>query len=162
MSSHGNKQQRQNNSNNDASYPSEPKPCTNNCGFFGTPENCNLCSQCYMRLCIQEELEDSDSDTSADETSSLVLALPANQALLKSSSPVMGLVGPSKPVINCCACCNKKVGLMGFLCKCGRTFCGKHRYPEEHQCTYDFKAAGKEEISKANPVVKPDKLIHRI
>ncbi|XP_020228935.1 zinc finger A20 and AN1 domain-containing stress-associated protein 7 [Cajanus cajan] len=138
--------------NNDTSYPpSEPKPCANNCGFFGTPENLNLCSQCYMELCIEEEFEDLDSIYG-----NVVMALPAP----KPSSPVMGLVGPStssKPV-NRCSICNKKVGLTGFVCKCGSTFCGTHRYPEEHQCSYDFKAAGKEEISQANPVVKSDKV----
>ncbi|XP_010439277.1 PREDICTED: zinc finger A20 and AN1 domain-containing stress-associated protein 9-like [Camelina sativa] len=66
---------------------------------------------------------------------------------------------PSRPARpNRCLCCNKKVGIMGFKCKCGSTFCGEHRYPETHDCTFDFKEMGRGAIAKANPVVKADKL----
>ncbi|EOA15368.1 hypothetical protein CARUB_v10005807mg [Capsella rubella] len=66
---------------------------------------------------------------------------------------------PSRPARpNRCLCCNKKVGIMGFKCKCGSTFCGEHRYPETHDCSFDFKEMGRGEIAKANPVVKADKL----
>jgi len=37
-------------------------------------------------------------------------------------------------------------------------YCSTHRYPEEHRCTFDFKAAGRELLSKAKPIVKADKL----
>ena len=37
--------------------------------------------------------------------------------------------------------CKKKLGLLGFDCKCGAKFCGSHRYPSDHACTFDFKAA---------------------
>ncbi|KAK4385076.1 Zinc finger A20 and AN1 domain-containing stress-associated protein 9 [Sesamum angolense] len=38
----------------------------------------------------------------------------------------------------------KKVGLLGFECLCGGTFCERHRYPEAHNsCSFDFKSAGK-------------------
>jgi predicted nucleic acid binding AN1-type Zn finger protein len=37
--------------------------------------------------------------------------------------------------------CKKKLGLLGFDCKCGEKFCGSHRYPSDHSCTFDFKAA---------------------
>nr|GEW15639.1 A20/AN1-like zinc finger family protein [Tanacetum cinerariifolium] len=57
-----------------------------------------------------------------------------------------------------CFDCNKKVGLLGFKCRCGETFCGMHRYPEEHKCDFDYKKAGRDLISKANPVVRAHKL----
>ncbi|KAI3734624.1 hypothetical protein L6452_14097 [Arctium lappa] len=59
---------------------------------------------------------------------------------------------------NRCGSCRKRVGLTGFTCRCGTTFCGSHRYPEKHDCTFDFKTVGKEAIAKANPVVKAAKL----
>lgn len=37
-------------------------------------------------------------------------------------------------------------------------FCGAHRYPESHECDFDFKKPGREAIAKANPFVKADKL----
>ncbi len=33
-----------------------------------------------------------------------------------------------------CDQCGKKVGLLGFGCKCGKTLCAAHRYPEAHVC----------------------------
>ncbi|KAJ0255258.1 hypothetical protein HA466_0100400 [Hirschfeldia incana] len=59
---------------------------------------------------------------------------------------------------NRCTTCRKRVGLTGFKCRCGTTYCGAHRYPEVHGCTFDFKSAGREEIAKANPLVKAAKL----
>tara|TARA_Y100000287_G_C13952079_1_gene224617 strand:- start:129 stop:350 length:222 start_codon:yes stop_codon:yes gene_type:complete len=40
---------------------------------------------------------------------------------------------------NRCPVCNKKMGLMPFECKCGKLFCIKHKDPEAHNCTYDYK-----------------------
>ncbi|PHU06269.1 Zinc finger A20 and AN1 domain-containing stress-associated protein 6 [Capsicum chinense] len=59
---------------------------------------------------------------------------------------------------NRCLVCRKKVWLMGFKCRCGPTFCGTHRYPELHACTFDFKPMGRETIAKANPLIKAMKL----
>jgi predicted nucleic acid binding AN1-type Zn finger protein len=33
-----------------------------------------------------------------------------------------------------CVICQKKVGILGFECKCQETFCEKHRMMESHQC----------------------------
>ncbi|XP_019066408.1 zinc finger A20 and AN1 domain-containing stress-associated protein 4 [Solanum lycopersicum] len=62
---------------------------------------------------------------------------------------------------NRCATCRKRVGLTGFKCRCGVTFCGSHRYPEHHGCTFDYKSMGKVAIAMANPLVKAEKL-HKI
>lgn len=43
-------------------------------------------------------------------------------------------------------------------CRCGGSFCCKHRYAEEHSCTFDYKAAGKESLTRENPVVTAPKL----
>jgi predicted nucleic acid binding AN1-type Zn finger protein len=59
---------------------------------------------------------------------------------------------------NRCSSCRKRVGLMGFVCRCGTTFCGTHRYPEQHGCTFDFKEVGREAIAKANPLIIASKL----
>ncbi|KAK4770643.1 hypothetical protein SAY87_031175 [Trapa incisa] len=63
---------------------------------------------------------------------------------------------------NRCEICKKKVGLLGFICKCEEGwFCGEHRYPESHGCTYDYKEEGREMITLKNPVVKGEKLKDR-
>jgi predicted nucleic acid binding AN1-type Zn finger protein len=60
--------------------------------------------------------------------------------------------------LNRCSTCIRWVRLTEFRCMCGTTFCGVHRYPEKHGCSFDFKAIGRVEIARANPVVKAKKL----
>ncbi|KAL3620416.1 hypothetical protein CASFOL_035328 [Castilleja foliolosa] len=55
--------------------------------------------------------------------------------------------------------CRKRVGLMGFRCRCGDLFCSEHRYSDRHDCSYDYKAAGRETIARENPVVRAAKLV---
>eukprot|EP00092_Neocalanus_flemingeri_P018040 GFUD01019525.1.p1 GENE.GFUD01019525.1~~GFUD01019525.1.p1 ORF type:complete len:202 (+),score=61.80 GFUD01019525.1:62-667(+) len=57
-----------------------------------------------------------------------------------------------------CLSCKKKVGLTGFTCRCGGLFCSIHRYSDKHECGFDYKALGAEEISKSNPVVVAQKV----
>merc|ERR1712227_1134654 len=59
---------------------------------------------------------------------------------------------------NRCLSCKKKVGLTGFTCRCGGLFCSIHRYSDKHDCTFDYKELGAEEIRKSNPVVVASKL----
>ena len=47
-----------------------------------------------------------------------------------------------------CPICNKKLGLLPFECKCGKLFCIKHKDPEAHGCTYDFKSESKEKLEE--------------
>merc|ERR1719445_1699574 len=47
---------------------------------------------------------------------------------------------------NRCLSCKKKVGLTGFTCRCGGLFCSIHRYSDKHECTFDYKELGAEEI----------------
>ena len=60
--------------------------------------------------------------------------------------------------LRCVACC-KKVGLLGFKCQCGSTFCRNHRMPECHGCMFDFEKAAKERLSRENVAVEAEKVI---
>ncbi|MCL7036784.1 hypothetical protein MKW94_025305 [Papaver nudicaule] len=62
-------------------------------------------------------------------------------------------------VINRCSGCRRKVGLTGFRCRCGELFCPEHRYSDRHDCSYDYKAHGREAIARENPVVRPAKIL---
>ncbi|KAL8245510.1 hypothetical protein R6Q59_011768 [Mikania micrantha] len=61
--------------------------------------------------------------------------------------------------ISRCSGCRRKVGLMGFRCRCGEMFCADHRYSDRHDCSYDYKAAGREAIARENPVVRAAKIL---
>ncbi|XP_051141604.1 zinc finger A20 and AN1 domain-containing stress-associated protein 5-like [Andrographis paniculata] len=55
--------------------------------------------------------------------------------------------------------CRKRVGLIGFRCRCGEVFCSEHRYSDRHECSYDYKAAGREAIARENPVIRAAKIL---
>eukprot|EP00249_Psilotum_nudum_P004644 c18146_g1_i1 orf=548-1141(-) len=57
-----------------------------------------------------------------------------------------------------CFTCRKRLGLTGFKCRCGDVFCSRHRYSDQHECTFDYKEAARDAIAKANPVVKANKI----
>lgn len=59
---------------------------------------------------------------------------------------------------NRCFKCKKKIGLTGFKCRCGYIFCSEHRYSDKHECTFDYKLAGRQSIEKANPKVVASKI----
>eukprot|EP00252_Welwitschia_mirabilis_P013454 TRINITY_DN2959_c0_g2_i1.p1 TRINITY_DN2959_c0_g2~~TRINITY_DN2959_c0_g2_i1.p1 ORF type:complete len:167 (-),score=15.14 TRINITY_DN2959_c0_g2_i1:365-865(-) len=146
--------------------PEGHKLCANNCGFFGSSTTRNLCSKCYRDVIMKEAQASSAMaaveksfaasevqvpKTEIVEQSSNISAPPASESC-SSSQP------PAEAAPNRCYSCRKRVGLTGFKCRCGYTFCGLHRYAEKHSCSFDFKASGREAIAKANPVVKAPKV----
>jgi AN1-type zinc finger protein 5/6 len=57
-----------------------------------------------------------------------------------------------------CAHCRKRLTLVYFTCRCGKDTCQAHLAPEEHACTFDFKAQGRARIKDDNPVVAFEKV----
>jgi len=49
-----------------------------------------------------------------------------------------------------CHDCGRKVGIYGFKCKCSGNFCSRHRHPEQHKCTYDFRAEQLKKLAVEN------------
>ncbi|CAF2047105.1 hypothetical protein BRARA_I03583 [Brassica rapa] len=164
--------------------PEGHRLCANNCGFLGSSATMNLCSNCYGDLCLKQQqqasikttVESSLSAVSPPSTEIASVSSPVISPLVQNPSAELEVTTKNVPATltpppsqtttedkqlkrpNRCTTCRKRVGLTGFKCRCGTTFCGVHRYPEVHGCTFDFKSAGREEIAKANPLVKAAKL----
>ncbi len=59
-----------------------------------------------------------------------------------------------------CHICKKKIGFYSFSCKCNKFFCSKHRYPENHECQFDFKSDGKRNLEKTLLKAQPQKILN--
>ncbi|KAK3573834.1 hypothetical protein QTP86_032903 [Hemibagrus guttatus] len=73
--------------------------------------------------------------------------------------PVKAPLSSKKKTSKHCFLCGKKTGLAtSYECRCGNNFCSTHRYAETHNCTYDYKSAGRRFLQKSNPIISAPKL----
>jgi hypothetical protein len=62
----------------------------------------------------------------------------------------------------CCHKCGLRVGYTIIKCRCGYSFCGKHRYSDTHDCTFDYKRAQKDKLVEGLQKVEADKVKNRL
>jgi len=137
----------------------QPVRCANGCGFFGNEVTANFCSKCFRDKGLDKEKEPKERKEVPPEKISPPekkeikeeVSEPSSSAATSSSDPSKKQADPTK-----CFNCNRKVGLLGFKCRCEYIFCSKHRYAEQHQCSFDYKTAHKDKLAIQNQqVVKP-------
>ncbi|XP_010547246.1 PREDICTED: zinc finger A20 and AN1 domain-containing stress-associated protein 5-like [Tarenaya hassleriana] len=157
--------------------------CVNNCGVTGNPATNNMCQKCFNATTASSSSSSVSSIAGANnvvkEGGVGVGGGPISKKTARSSalrslskdrsdlSPVKVIIGRNREsdvtevekIVNRCSGCRRKVGLTGFRCRCGELFCAEHRYSDRHDCSYDYKAVGRETIARENPVVKAAKIV---
>ena len=56
-----------------------------------------------------------------------------------------------------CQACRRKV-VLKVDCKCKMILCFDCRYPEKHNCVFDYRTDAKELLKKNNPTITTEKL----
>ncbi|PKA47306.1 Zinc finger A20 and AN1 domain-containing stress-associated protein 1 [Apostasia shenzhenica] len=143
--------------------------CVNNCGFYGTPATKNMCQICFSAAGSRPASLPKPSSSAGARSAEIRQELAAEsgrggdegeRSVLKEAPAAAAAKEASLRVANRCSACRRSVGLTaGFRCRCGDLFCGKHRYSDRHDCSFDYKAAGREAIVRENPVIRAPKIV---
>ncbi|KAL2491541.1 Zinc finger A20 and AN1 domain-containing stress-associated protein 5 [Abeliophyllum distichum] len=139
------------------------------CAVAGNSAANNLCQKCFSATAAistsaaaatsfareAKQVSFSSSSSSRISRYSKLNSEESNKNLKKDDSTE---AAPVKREVNRCSGCRRKVGLTGFKCRCGELFCSEHRYSDRHDCSYDYKAAGREAIARENPLIRAAKI----
>ena len=115
--------------------------CKNNCGFFGSSKCNGYCSICYKKIIITNDI--SNINTTTNENNIPTIISEKSTIILNKYN---------------CGKCNKLLTMYDYNCKCGIKYCMAHRYPELHNCTFDYKKDAQQKIKMSNPKITTHKL----
>ncbi|KAJ7571343.1 hypothetical protein O6H91_01G160000 [Diphasiastrum complanatum] len=160
------------NEETDCQASEAPLLCSNNCGHHGSVATKNMCSKCYEDVLKHTEVPVNGLlEVSAVDSATELIVKPSHaEPYSEVAAPSLPSPRPSTDLTvslhktNCsrtwnrCFSCNRRVGLTGFRCRCGDIFCALHRYSDRHECSFDYRAAGRDAISKANPLIRAAKI----
>jgi hypothetical protein len=135
--------------------------------YFGSQERMGMCSVCFKDLKNKESFTGSMDDIKSRENSNLTnttvesnitnqsqnIETKDNDVVMENTTSDNNINSDIRPIqTNKFACwtCNKKVGYLGFKCKCEYIFCGTHRHFSDHNCDFDYKTYDRQKLVKGS------------
>ena len=118
----------------------EAKKCIKGCGMYGADKFGGMCSQCHSK--------EKASSASAPPAPKTRLQRLASVRRKLHAVWVLGL-GKQVEQVNKSRCfiCSKRLPVP-IECRCRRTFCSQHRFPLDHQCSYDAQSEQKKKLRR--------------
>lgn len=136
-----------------------PQSCANaDCSFHGHPRYGNFCSMCYKAKGSAGELITPVKEMKEEQPKEEEKYCCEESAVKEGEEEDEKNSEPVQKNRKRCFECRKKVGLLGIECRCGYVYCGNHRYPDSHRCSFDFKEFDRSKLMKANQKVVADKV----
>ena len=114
----------------------EPAKCVKQCGLYGSDKYHGMCSQCSQK----------EKATAAVKRSSKQRWLCVRRQL---HAVYLFSLGKQEEQANKgrCFVCSKRLPVP-IECRCRRTFCSHHRFPLDHQCSYDAQSEQKRRLRR--------------
>jgi len=85
--------------------------------------------------------------------------IESNLKNIENTGNIINVNLDKKPKMRC-NMCNTKVNITNSItCKCNQLLCYKHRYFNEHNCTFDHKTNERDHLTKLNQKLESNKII---
>ena len=57
-----------------------------------------------------------------------------------------------------CTVCDRRLPIVPVQCRCRAPLCRRHVAPEQHGCSFDYRAEGRALVRQRNPRIRPEQL----
>ncbi len=132
--------------------------------YYGSEERNGMCSVCYKECNNEKEkvkpIEEvkKEENINVESKSEKIESLSKdskgeNDIEMKDTNEMEKNIKPVQTNKMSCWICNKRVGYLGFKCKCEYIFCGTHRHFSDHNCDFDYKSYDREKLARGNDLL---------
>lgn len=140
-------------------------PCKSGCGFYGHSDTDGYCSLCYKKTFSAPKIAD-NPDVNVVKNSWKAKFSRAKKKV-RAVCAFLSISSSQKPDLpthdaqdHRCRECQKKItmAMASIICKCGFSYCMKHRSVSSHKCDFNHRVAFKKKLQDNNPSVESKKL----
>ena len=135
-----------------SSGANEPKRCVRQCGLFGSDRFGGMCSQCAQKEKAAAAAAEAAKRKRSGKQRWQSVKLQLHAVSLFSRGKQEEQLNKGR-----CFSCSKRLPVP-IECRCRRTFCSAHRFPLDHQCSYDAQSDNKKKLRRQLVLMQTSKM----